>query len=159
MKRFFVYILQVIFITCKVVKPSIKMNSRSTINHPFINNCRWTKQKRQEERATEKSFTSVIAQINQVCDTLDVDIQQIDKRLSSLREKVDTLEEDNHEPLSVIVPPPIAKKRLCNVCGGQCKKRCKYCKTYYCGLEHQNQDWKEHKKVCKKEIFHINFLR
>ena len=92
------------------------------------------------------NFTSTITQINQVCDTLNNDIQQIAKRFSSLHEKVDAI-----ESLSDIVPfyAPKKKKKSCHVCGVKCRKRCPYCTTYYCGPEHQNQDWKEHKKVCK----------
>lgn len=143
----------------RLLQKQMKTGKKDGINQKKVcvlcKSCQLIKRRKEEKSPIEKSsvqmnFTSAIAQINQVCDTLDNDIQQIANRFSSLREKVDTLE-DNDEPLSVIVPPPIAKKRLCNVCGVQCKKRCKYCKTYYCGLEHQNQDWKEHKKVCKKE--------
>jgi hypothetical protein len=112
--------------------------------------CQLKKQRKEEKSPIEKSsvqmnFTSAIAQINQVCDTLDNDIQQIANRFSSLREKVDAI-----EPLSNIVPFIAPKKnKLCHVCGVKCKKRCRNCSTYYCGPEHQNQDWKKHKKVCK----------
>ena len=94
------------------------------------------------------NFTSAITQINHVCNTLDNDIQQIANRLSSLHEKVDAIEP---LPLSNIVPfyALKKKKKLCHVCEVKCKKRCPNCFTYYCGPEHQSQDWKEHKKVCK----------
>jgi len=42
----------------------------------------------------------------------------------------------------------------CTVCGAtQNLKRCSKCHVvYYCGREHQTQDWKRHKKECQKDI-------
>ena len=42
------------------------------------------------------------------------------------------------------------KRKLCQVCGVKSKTKCSICFTYYCGPEHQKQDWKNHKNVCKK---------
>lgn len=87
------------------------------------------------------SFSSTIAQINQVCDSFHNDIQNIIYRFDSLRSKLDALE--------VAVSTSTKKKKLCRVCGVKCKKKCSICFTYYCGEEHQKLDWNEHKKVCK----------
>jgi hypothetical protein len=39
----------------------------------------------------------------------------------------------------------------CIVCGAEAKNVCARCKkAYYCSREHQENDWPEHKKVCKK---------
>jgi hypothetical protein len=41
----------------------------------------------------------------------------------------------------------------CIVCGVEAKNLCARCKkAYYCSREHQENDWPEHKKVCKKQI-------
>ena len=42
------------------------------------------------------------------------------------------------------------KRKLCRVCGVKSKSKCSECFTYYCGREHQKQDWENHKKVCIK---------
>jgi hypothetical protein len=37
----------------------------------------------------------------------------------------------------------------CEVCGKESKSRCSACKSvFYCGAEHQKEDWKAHKVVC-----------
>lgn len=33
----------------------------------------------------------------------------------------------------------------CNVCRIACTKKCSKCNTYYCSVEHQTQDWPQHK--------------
>ena len=37
--------------------------------------------------------------------------------------------------------------RLCGICGEVSKQRCGGCNQGYCCVEHQRQDWKEHKKT------------
>lgn len=42
------------------------------------------------------------------------------------------------------------EKNICVICNIYCKKKCGQCKTaYYCCAEHQIQDWKHHKTICK----------
>lgn len=39
----------------------------------------------------------------------------------------------------------------CNVCKKKCSSSCARCKkVFYCGSEHQKQDWKSHKLNCNK---------
>ena len=39
--------------------------------------------------------------------------------------------------------------KTCNVCGKEATKFCSKCKLiYYCCVEHQRSDWKNHKKTC-----------
>jgi MYND finger len=41
-------------------------------------------------------------------------------------------------------------EKVCTVCNATSKLRCGKCKdTYYCGREHQAEDWPEHKSRCK----------
>eukprot|EP01091_Cochliopodium_minus_P012407 TRINITY_DN3749_c0_g1_i2.p1 TRINITY_DN3749_c0_g1~~TRINITY_DN3749_c0_g1_i2.p1 ORF type:complete len:387 (-),score=148.57 TRINITY_DN3749_c0_g1_i2:270-1430(-) len=43
-------------------------------------------------------------------------------------------------------------KKKCVVCGkGEKLLRCSFCKNaFYCGVDHQREDWKTHKSTCKK---------
>lgn len=43
---------------------------------------------------------------------------------------------------------PLVSKH-CKVCRMECKKKCACKLVYYCCVNHQRQDWKNHKKVCK----------
>jgi hypothetical protein len=44
----------------------------------------------------------------------------------------------------------------CQVCAVDCNMACSGCRqVYYCGADHQKQDWKEHKKTCKKSADHL----
>ncbi|TDL16990.1 hypothetical protein BD410DRAFT_794798 [Rickenella mellea] len=43
------------------------------------------------------------------------------------------------------------KARPCAVCATISTQRCSRCaSTHYCSLEHQNQDWPTHKRICHK---------
>jgi hypothetical protein len=45
--------------------------------------------------------------------------------------------------------PKALRPYNCAICGHPASMRCAKCRnTYYCGEEHQKQDWKGHKKVC-----------
>lgn len=44
-------------------------------------------------------------------------------------------------------------KNLCLICKKSCTLNCSVCKqAYYCGKDHQNQDWSNHKIFCNKKI-------
>lgn len=43
--------------------------------------------------------------------------------------------------------------KICIVCNKPSKSRCSKCSTRYCSSECQLNDWKNHKKICKKNNF------
>ena len=44
-------------------------------------------------------------------------------------------------------------EHTCIICKKTCNSKCSICKeTYYCGIEHQKQDWSRHKIFCNKKL-------
>lgn len=39
----------------------------------------------------------------------------------------------------------VTRELQCNVCHIACAKKCSKCNTFYCSIEHQTQDWAQHK--------------
>ena len=52
-------------------------------------------------------------------------------------------------PLIMAISPVLSGD--CPVCNQEAKSRCSACYvTFYCGSQHQKENWKEHKANCKK---------
>ena len=52
-------------------------------------------------------------------------------------------------PLIMAIGPVLSGD--CPVCNQEAKSRCSSCYvTFYCGSQHQKENWKEHKLNCKK---------
>ena len=58
--------------------------------------------------------------------------------------------EDDNEDMEKRLKNILNKFKCCEVCNIQTKKMCKCKLAYYCCEEHQKQDWKKHKSLCKQ---------
>lgn len=60
--------------------------------------------------------------------------------------------------MSVTSEGTVSKINICNICGiTENLLRCGQCKiVFYCSKEHQRQDWKKHKLLCKKTPAHVS---
>lgn len=57
--------------------------------------------------------------------------------------------QDGKEPATTVAVAASPTGRICPVCNEPATKRCSGCSAmYYCSVDHQKQDWKNHKNVC-----------
>ncbi|XP_038113479.1 SET domain-containing protein SmydA-8 [Culex quinquefasciatus] len=57
--------------------------------------------------------------------------------------------QDGKEPATAVAVAASPTGRICPVCNEPATKRCSGCSAmYYCSVDHQKQDWKNHKNVC-----------
>jgi hypothetical protein len=73
--------------------------------------------------------------------------------LTNIRIQSNRLYQENRTVKAYALDKNVEIHRTCVICKAKCTTICSKCKTvYYCGKEHQLQDWPKHKVIC--ELMH-----
>jgi len=93
---------------------------------------------------------AVIDQLQGKVEYLEENMLELQKTIISMQLYMDNLASRFENQVDEETNATKKSPKHCSVCSSVAKKTCSACESvYYCGVDCQKQDWREHKMVCK----------